>query len=107
MIQRPIRLFALLGCLALTLLAACTSPPKTRVDKDSHVDFSTYKTFGWLDGTPPSGAPSDPRRMPSTLTTQRMHASIGTALQSKGYSERDADPDVRVSYVLNVDERPK
>jgi hypothetical protein len=88
-----------LGILLLALLASCSSAPKVRVDKDSHADFASYKTFSWQE-------PADPRRT-STLVGQRVKDAIISALQSKGQQLSEAQADVRVSYVLNVYERPK
>src|SRR5215831_4712383 len=83
----------------LALLASCSSAPKVRVDKDSHTDFGAYKTFSWQE-------PVDPRRT-STLVGQRVKDAIIAALQSKGQQLSEAQADLRVSYVLNVYERPK
>lgn len=43
----------------------------------------------------------------STLVGDRIKSAIVGALQSKGYRQSDATADVRVSYMLNVYERPK
>lgn len=83
--------------MALALFAACSSSPKVRVDQDSHAKFSNYKSFAWVDAQAEAG----------TLAGQRARGSITVALQAKGYALDEAHPDVRVSYVLNVYERPK
>lgn len=81
------------------ILASCSSGPKVRIDRDSHTDFASYKTFSWQD-------PSENKRT-STLVGERVKSAIVGALQSKGYKLSDGQPDFRVSYVLNVYERPK
>jgi alanine racemase len=103
-IQR--RRFGVISIVAVALLNACASPPKVRVDKDSHVDFASYKTFAWLEREAAPGAKNNPQQ-PKTLMSQRVRASVVAALQSKGYALRESDPDLRVSYELSVYERPK
>ena len=85
------------------LLSACTSTSKVHVDQDSHVSFANYHTFGWVEPKPVEGeaAPA------LSLHDQRVRNSLGATLQSKGYSLDTAHPDVRVTYVVNVYERPK
>lgn len=85
------------------LLAACSSGPKVRADQDSHANFANYKTFTWLESKPAA----DESVEANTLVAQRARASLSAALQAKGYTLDEARPDVRVSYVLNVYERPK
>ncbi len=86
-------------------VAACSSAPKPRVDQDSRADFSGYRTFGWLESKP-ADAKESPTNV-GTLMRQRVRSSLTSALQSKGLSLNEAQPDVRVSYVLNVYDRPK
>lgn len=90
--------------MTLALLAACSGAPKVRVDQDSHVNFSNYKTFAWVEAKP---ADPDAKAEVGTLASQRARVSIAAALQAKGYALDEAHPDVRVSYVFNVYERPK
>lgn len=92
------RFFRFVGIALLVCVASCSSGPKVRVDRDSHTDFASYKTFSWQD-------PSENHRT-STLVGERVKGAIVGALQSKGYKLTDS-PDFRVSYVLNVYERPK
>jgi Domain of unknown function (DUF4136) len=89
--------------LLLALLSACASSSKVHVDQDSHVSFANYRSYAWTEPAPATGesAPA------LTLDAQRVRASVGAALQAKGYVPDQAHPDVRISYVLNVYERPK
>src|SRR5215831_13804076 len=96
------RIHKLVGWIAVVFLVACTSAPQVHVDKDSHANFASYKTFSWFEQSNAPSAPADPAKAPSTLATQRMHSAITAALQSKGFTAVDANPDFRVSYVLNV-----
>jgi len=107
---------------ATLLFTACATSPKVRVDKDAAVNFASYKTFAWLapQTEPPKEAPK-PITAPSagqdakqpektevnSLVENRVRGAVIAALQAKGYSLNEAHPDFRVSYVLNVYERPK
>jgi hypothetical protein len=86
------------------LLSACASSPKVHVDQDSHVSFANYRTFAWLEAKPVEANGEAPAL---TLVDQRVRAALLTAVQSKGYVFDQAHADVRVSYTLNVYERPK
>ena len=105
-------------------LASCASAPKVRVDKDSSVNFAAFNTFGWLEpATEPTpqekpapiagekpgekAAPEPIKHETSSLSAQRVRAAVIAALQAKGYTLDETNPDFRVSYVLNVYERPK
>ena len=102
-IKFPQHRIYLIALMALTLFAACSSSPKVRVDQDSHVNFSNYKTFAWIEAKPSDAGAA----VGATLASQRARTSITAALQAKGYTLDEAHPDVRVSYALNVYERPK
>lgn len=106
------------GMVATTLLlAACAAPPKVRVDRDSGINFASYKTFAWLAPqhvpaatpvTPSPGqevAPTAPEV--NTLADSRVRSAIVAALQAKGYALNETNPDFRVSYALNVYESQK
>jgi Domain of unknown function (DUF4136) len=106
--------------LALAFCVACASPPKVRVDKDAAVNFAAYKTFAWLSipSAPPKETPkpiagkeevkapaSDPQA--NSIMETRVRAAVVSSLQAKGYSPSETNPDFKVSYTLNVYERPK
>jgi hypothetical protein len=100
---------------ATLLFTACASPPKVRVDKDSSTNFAGYKTFGWL-ATQKTPSATEPKPIPgqepapaqvNTLLENRVHHAVVAALQAKGYSLNEANPDFRVSYSLNVYEKHK
>jgi len=92
----------IIGVATLVLIAGCATPPKVRVDKDSHTDFASYKTFAWFEST----AAIEPQKT-STLVGERVRAAVIAALQSKGYVLSEVQPDFRVSYLLNAYERPR
>jgi hypothetical protein len=97
---------------ACLLLAACASPPKVHVDKDSSVNFAGYKTFALLgpQASPPPGAGQPHKSAPpesNSIAENRMRAAVIAALQTKGYSLNEVSPDFRVSYIFNTYESHK
>jgi hypothetical protein len=100
---KPATTATLAAFLLVAALTACSTPPKARVDQDSRANFSSYKTFAWLE---PKQADSNNVKV-GTLANQRVRTSLTTALQGKGLSFNEAAPDVRISYLFNVYERPK
>lgn len=118
------RLSTLFVAITILALASCASAPKVRVDQDRTVNFAGFKTFGWLEpasepapeakpapigGEKPGEKPAEEpvKHETSSLSAQRMRAAVIAAMQAKGYTLDETQPDVRVSYVLNVYERPK
>jgi hypothetical protein len=69
----------------LTVATAAFAVSVTR-DYDTQADFSQYKTYAWIEGTP----------APSTLTEERIRAAIDTQLRSKGMREVQENPDLWV-----------
>ncbi len=65
------------------------------VDSDPGAPFSTYKTYGWVDGTP----------APDPLNDQRLHASIDNRLAARGLVKNAAQPDVVVATHVTTTER--
>jgi hypothetical protein len=92
--------------LALTLvvlLAACTTPVPP--DHESQIapdaNFAAYRTFGWQP--PPAGSADEPTRLLDT----NIRNAIRTEMTRRGYTEVDADPQLRVAYETAADERVK
>ncbi|HTE40942.1 MAG TPA: DUF4136 domain-containing protein [Steroidobacteraceae bacterium] len=110
--------------LAMAVTACSSPPPKARVDRDSATNFAAYKTFAWFElkeaAAPTESAPAQgakekseeapkadaPRALDSVLNS-RVRSTVVAALQAKGYTLSESNPDFRVSYVLNVYDRPK
>ncbi len=114
-IHFPGKASSLAFAIAFLLCFACASPPKVRVDKDSSTNFAAYKTFSWLATQQPAAAP-EVKPIPgqeaapapvNTLAENRVRNAVIAALQAKGYTLNEANPDFRVSYSLNVYEKQK
>jgi hypothetical protein len=87
----------------VTMLAACTTPPPP--DHDSQIapdaDFSTYGTFGWQPL--PAGSADEPTRLLDT----NIRNAIRAEMTRRGYTEVDANPQLRVAWETAADERIK
>ena len=81
----------------LALLAGCTAtaPSRVRVDM-AEGGLPNCKTFEWLPT----------QQQPATLTEQRVKSAVLAELKQKGYAEAEKG-DCRVTYVLDVHERPR
>lgn len=87
------------AALAVLVLSACTTTPNVRTDFDRNVDFSTYRTFGFVDalGTDKSGY--------STLLTGYFKAAVQREMTGLGYTYSDKAPDLLVNFSTNSEAR--
>ncbi|HEY5756249.1 MAG TPA: DUF4136 domain-containing protein [Steroidobacter sp.] len=83
--------------LGATLLAGCTAtaPSKVRVDM-AESGLPSCQSFEWLP-TP---------QQPASFTEQRVKGEVMSKLKEKGYSEATDKGDCKVTYALDVHERP-
>ena len=83
--------------LGATLLVGCTAtaPSKVRVDM-AESGLPNCQSFEWLPT----------QQQPASLTDQRVKSAVMANLKDKGYTEATEKGDCRVTYVLNVHERP-
>jgi hypothetical protein len=69
----------------IVTLVACASSITTSVDYDRSVDFSRYRTYGWL-----------PSRIGNDILERRLTAAIDSELASRGLARSDS-PDLLVA----------
>lgn len=83
-------------CLAVFSLSGVAGAAVS-VDFDKEVDFSTYKTFAWKEGT----------LAQNTLNHKRIVRAIEAQLESVGLTKTEDEPDVYVLYhvALSQDRR--
>lgn len=96
--MRPFLLTSLAAA-ALVALAGCASAPDVRVDRDPGTDLKQYRTFGYHER-----AGTDGGRYASLLT-QHLKTATRRHLERQGYTYSEHDPDLRVHFLLNIDER--
>src|SRR5258706_6833220 len=83
------------AALMVIMTAAAAQAQKVNVDSDPAAPFGTYRTYGWVDGTP----------APNPLNEQRLHASVDARLAGKGLMKVSANPDVVVTTHVTTKER--
>ena len=84
--------------LGAALLAGCTAtaPSKVRVDM-AESGLPNCQSFEWLPT----------QQQPATLTEQRVKSEVMSQLKEKGYAQAAERGDCRVTYALDIHERPK
>ena len=80
-------------------VAACATGPTVIADKDLAIDLSHYKTFAFF--TPLA---TDRNGYGSLISTHLKQATRAQ-LESRGYAYDDQQPDLRVNFFLNVNEK--
>jgi hypothetical protein len=77
---------------ALLALAGCASGPEVRVNSDSSVNFSQYKTFGFVNplGTDRSGYQS--------IVSQQLKAATQRELEARGIRLDEKSPQLLVNF---------
>jgi len=83
--------------LSALLIAGCTAtaPSRVRVDM-AESGLPDCQSFEWL-----------PQQQPASLSEQRIKSAVMAELERKGFSTASEKGDCRVTYVLDVHERPK
>ncbi|WP_129641737.1 DUF4136 domain-containing protein [Peristeroidobacter agariperforans] len=83
--------------LGATLLAGCTAtaPSKVRVDM-AETGLPNCQSFEWLPT----------QQQPASLTEQRVKSEVMSQLKQKGYTQAAEKGDCRVTYALDIYERP-
>lgn len=86
-------LVRLLGAFVLFgLLMACSNAPIVRSDYDPRADFSSYRSFAFMEplGTDRAGYTS--------LLTERLKRATALQMESRGYVYREKDPDLWINF---------
>jgi hypothetical protein len=82
----------------LALVAACTTGPKIRTDRDPAANFASYRTYNFAP------VPGTDRAGYSTLVTSHFRSAVGREMEARGYV-RDENPDLLVNFFTTVRER--
>ncbi len=90
--------FMLMIALALCS-AACTSGPQVRVDSDPSANLTSYKTFAFFEEL------ATDKSSYSTMITSRLKDATRRELERRGYEEVTQNPDLRVNFNTNVENR--
>ena len=89
----------ILPSLLVLLLAACSTGPTVRSERDASAVFSRYATFGFFDplGTDTSGY--------ETLVTQALKASTRREMEARGYRYAESGADLLVNFNAQLADR--
>ncbi len=81
------------------LLAACSNAPVVRSDYDPSADFSSYRTFAFMQplGTDRAGYTS--------LLTERLKRAAALQMESRGYAFDERNPDLLINFQTQVQSR--
>lgn len=87
------------AALAVLVLSACTTTPKVQSNFDPTADFSSYRTFGFVEtlATDRSGY--------STLLTGYFKSAVQREMSGLGYTFSDKNPDLLVNFSTNSEAR--
>jgi hypothetical protein len=90
--------FSILSIAAIgTVIALTSCGPTSHVEVAKGVNFSNYKTFGWVnDNTTTAG------RADNAIIDNNIKNSISTDLEKEGWQETTQQPDVLVDYNVVV-----
>ena len=84
--------------LAILLVTACGTV-RVSVDYDPEEDFSVYRTYAWLPGSPEAtGHP----RLDTPMVHQRVREAVDGVLRGKGFTKVAEEPDFWVTYHMSV-----
>jgi hypothetical protein len=94
-----------LGVLIFILLVAVSgcSSLSVNYDYDQNVDWTKFKTYGWMDVTQAPSHPSSPLQN-TPLLEQRVHNSVDYEMEQRGITMSD-NPDLLVVYHLGTQEK--
>ena len=83
------------------LLSACASTPNTFSNAAPGVDFSQYKTFGFYSTL------STDKAQYQSLESNFLKVAVAQELVARGFDHDEVDPDVRVNFYINTQEKIK
>jgi len=86
----------LIGITGLLCLSALATAQDIHFDYDRSANFSTYKTYQWVDS--PAG------RAPNQLTDQNIKRAVDAQLVLKGLQRVETGGDLHIAYQAAVDQ---
>lgn len=83
----------------IVVLSACTTTPKVNSDYDRTANFSSYRTFGFVDSL------ATDRSGYSTLVTGYFKTAVQREMVGLGYTYSEKNPDLLVNFTTNTESR--
>lgn len=88
-----------LGAMTLFALAGCATGPDIRTDYNRAVDFSAYRTFGFV------ARPGTDREGYESLTTQYLKAAVQREMTARGYRYAAGSSDLLVNFNARLQQK--
>jgi Domain of unknown function (DUF4136) len=84
---------------SVLVMVGCASQPRISSQARPNVDFSAYKSYGWVTplATDKAGY--------STIITSHFKAAVQAQMAARGYSYDASNPDLLVNFFSNVETR--
>ena len=83
---------------AAWIVVGCSAP--VHVQKDDNADFTSYKTFAWVDK---DGSGKNDHNKSNDLMERKFKEAVTNELSKQGWKVDDRQPDVLVSYDVLVE----
>lgn len=91
----------------VTFIAGCSTFPKDDIqiqsEADPKVNFSGYKTYAWLGAVGIINDPQGQWEPPKFDADAEITFQINNALQKRGMTKDNLNPDMLVAYALGID----
>jgi len=85
--------------LAVLAMAGCATGPEIRTDYNRSVDFSQYRTFGFVP------RPGTDRQGYESLTTQYLKAAAQREMTARGYQFVPRQPDLLINFNMQFQQK--
>jgi hypothetical protein len=95
-------IFELMICLTLIVFGGCSPQETAYSDFDRSIDFTTYKTFGWLPSD--SNSSNDPLYN-NQIVKKNIKSEIERELKKRGFAMDTLNPDILVKFNLLVENK--
>lgn len=93
------RALPIAALLSAALLAACTTTPGLRYDRDPSADFEAFRTFAFYEQPSAEALPY------KSLVDRRLLQATREQLERQGYVYSESEPDLRVNLFVKVSEK--
>lgn len=93
-----------LTIIVLAALAGCSSI-SVNYDYDSEVDFTRYRTFGWMSRADQQPGNAAEARTSGDLLDRRIRSAVESVLAARGLAPSNAQPDLEIVYHVGAQDK--
>lgn len=91
---------------AIAIIAGCSSGYDIKYDYDMQTNFSTFKTYKWIDRTITDASGSARHAIESnSLLDKRIKSAVDTQMAAKGFALADSNPDIYAVYHVGLKDK--